>query len=199
MPLRPVRRPRFEIWIPREIRGTSFYSGTTNQPLKYKKCNTQSFPVVCDSPSPGTSWRNRENPAPLRAHISATIGTETAATLVKVRPMQRCAFSELTQQTPKEISFQPRFAPSARKKSFGSGSPVFAVYKARSEQPFFVVWGPWTVPGLECKKSPGPYALFSLMKSPSKMQSTSAAFLCKCGGMNAPGSIRISIIDGPSA
>src|SRR5215475_2613490 len=32
------------------------------------KCDTQSFPVVCDSPSPGTSWRNRENPAPLRAH-----------------------------------------------------------------------------------------------------------------------------------
>src|SRR5207237_10790945 len=50
----------------------------------YKKCNTQSFPLVCDSPSPGTSWRNRENPAPLRAHVSATIGTETVATLVKV-------------------------------------------------------------------------------------------------------------------
>src|SRR5262249_14903615 len=49
-----------------------------------QKCNTQSFPVVCDSPSPGTSWRNRENPAPLRAHVSATIGTETVATLVKV-------------------------------------------------------------------------------------------------------------------
>src|SRR5215469_6038555 len=57
--------------------------------------------------------------------------------------------------------FQLRFAASARKKSFGSASPVFAVYKARSEQPFFVVWGPWTVPGLECKKSPEPYALFS--------------------------------------
>src|SRR5215472_1701607 len=57
-----------------------------------KKCNTQSFPVVCDSPSPGTSWRNRENPAPLRAHASATIGTETVATLVKVRRMQLCAF-----------------------------------------------------------------------------------------------------------
>src|SRR5215472_7397100 len=49
-----------------------------------KKCNTQSFPVVCDSPSPGTSWRNRETPAPLHAHFSVTIGTETAATLVKV-------------------------------------------------------------------------------------------------------------------
>src|SRR5260370_41639254 len=60
----------------------------------YKKCHTQSFPVVCDSPSPGTSWRNRENPAPLRAHVSATIGTETVATLVKVRRMQLCAFSE---------------------------------------------------------------------------------------------------------
>jgi len=36
-----------------------------------KKCTTQSFPVVCDSPSPGTSWRNRENPAPRRAHVSA--------------------------------------------------------------------------------------------------------------------------------
>src|SRR5215475_9562846 len=57
------------------------------------KCNTQSFPVVCDSPSPGTSWRNRENPAPLRAHVSATIGTEAVAILVKVRPMQLCAFS----------------------------------------------------------------------------------------------------------
>ena len=65
--------------------------------------------------------------------------------------------------------FQPRFAASARKKSFGSASPAFAVYKARSEQPFFVVWGPWTVLGLECKKSPELYALFSLMKSPSKM------------------------------
>jgi hypothetical protein len=50
--------------------------------------------------------------------------------------------------------FQLRFAASARKKSLGSASPVFAVYKARSEQPFFVVWGPWTVPGLQCKKSP---------------------------------------------
>src|SRR5215472_12955509 len=49
-----------------------------------KKCNTQSFPVVCDSPSPGTSWRNRENPAPLRAHVSATIGTEAVANLIKV-------------------------------------------------------------------------------------------------------------------
>src|SRR5215469_12443051 len=95
--------------------------------------------------------------------------------------------------------FQLRFAASARKKSFGSASPVFAVYKARSEQPFFVVWGPWMVPGLECKKSPEPYVLFSLVKSPSKTQSTSAAFLCKCAGMNAPGSIRICIIDGPSA
>src|SRR6516165_7898572 len=66
------------------------------------------------------------------------------------------------------VQFQLRFAASARKKSFGSASPVLAVYKARSEQPFFVVWGPWTVPGLECKKSPEPYALFSLIKSPSK-------------------------------
>src|SRR5207244_5211151 len=65
----------------------------------YKKCNTQSFPVVCDSPSPGTSWRNRENPAPLRAHVSATIGTETVATLVKVRRMQLCAFSECGRET----------------------------------------------------------------------------------------------------
>src|SRR6516164_7010950 len=48
--------------------------------------------------------------------------------------------------------FQVRFAASARKKSVGSASPVFAVYKARSEQPLFVVWGPWMVPGLECKK-----------------------------------------------
>jgi hypothetical protein len=53
-----------------------------------RTCNTQSFPVVCDSPSPGTSWRNRENPAPLRAHASATIGTETVANLVKVRRLQ---------------------------------------------------------------------------------------------------------------
>src|SRR6266480_649435 len=52
--------------------------------------NTQSFPVVCDSPSPGTSWRNRENPAPLRAHVSATIGTETVATLVKVPRKEYC-------------------------------------------------------------------------------------------------------------
>src|SRR5207237_5443911 len=64
--------------------------------LHLRTCNTQSFPVVCDSPSPGTSWRNRENPAPLRAHVSATIGTETVATLVKVRRMRLCAFSELT-------------------------------------------------------------------------------------------------------
>src|SRR5260370_844717 len=56
----------------------------------YKKCNTQSFPVVCDSPSPGTSWRNRENPAPLRAHVSAAIGTETVATLVKVPRKEYC-------------------------------------------------------------------------------------------------------------
>src|SRR6266436_4036768 len=56
----------------------------------YKKCNTQSFPVVCDSPSPGTSWRNRENPAPLRAHVSATIGTETVVTLVKVPRKEYC-------------------------------------------------------------------------------------------------------------
>src|SRR5207302_4868559 len=55
-------------------------------------CNTQTFPVVCDSPPPGISWRNREKPAPLRAHASATIGTETVATLVKVRRMQLCAF-----------------------------------------------------------------------------------------------------------
>ena len=60
--------------------------------LQDSRCNTQSFQVVCDSPSPGTSWRNRENPAPLRAHASATIGTETVATLVKVRRMQLCAF-----------------------------------------------------------------------------------------------------------
>src|SRR5437667_1138419 len=52
---------------------------------------TQSFPVVCDSPSPGTSRRNRENPAPLRAHASTTIGTENVPTLVKVRRMQLCA------------------------------------------------------------------------------------------------------------
>jgi hypothetical protein len=32
-----------------------------------RKCNTQSFPVVGDSPSPG-SWRNRKIPVPLRAH-----------------------------------------------------------------------------------------------------------------------------------
>src|SRR6266446_816954 len=50
----------------------------------HKKCNTQSFPVVCDSPSPGTSWRNRENPAPLRAHVLATIGKETVAILPKL-------------------------------------------------------------------------------------------------------------------
>ena len=60
--------------------------------LHLRTCNTQSFPVVCDSPSPGTSWRNRENPAPLRAHASATIGTETVATLAKVRRMQLRAF-----------------------------------------------------------------------------------------------------------
>jgi len=29
-----MRRSRLEIWIPREIWGTSFYSGTTNQSLK---------------------------------------------------------------------------------------------------------------------------------------------------------------------
>src|SRR5215475_3021051 len=56
------------------------------------KCNTQSFLAVCDSPSPGTSWRNRENPAPLRAHASATIGTETVTILGKVKRMQLCAF-----------------------------------------------------------------------------------------------------------
>src|SRR5215472_4579357 len=44
-----------------------------------KKSNTQGSPVVCDSPSPGTSWRNRENPAPLRVHVSATIRRQTAA------------------------------------------------------------------------------------------------------------------------
>ena len=65
---------------------------SSNSVLHLRACNTQSFPVVCDSPSPGTSWRNRENPAPLRAHASATIGTETVATLVKVRRMQLCAF-----------------------------------------------------------------------------------------------------------
>src|SRR5437667_12602848 len=39
------------------------------------------------------------NPAPLRAHVSATIGTETVATLVKVRRMQLCAFSECGRET----------------------------------------------------------------------------------------------------
>src|SRR5438270_4885188 len=70
----------------------------------YKKCNTQSFPVVCDSPSPGTSWRNRENPAPPRVHVSATIGTEIVATLVKVRRVQLCSFSELTFPNSKELA-----------------------------------------------------------------------------------------------
>src|SRR5580765_934695 len=34
MPCLQIRRSRFEIWIAREIWGTSFYSGTTNQRLK---------------------------------------------------------------------------------------------------------------------------------------------------------------------
>ena len=72
---------------------------TRDVKLIYRQCNTQSFPVVCDSPSPGTSWRNRENPAPLRVHVSATIGTETVATLVKVRRMRLCAFSEVGRGT----------------------------------------------------------------------------------------------------
>lgn len=32
------------------------------------KCDAQSSSAGCDSPSPRTSWRNRENPAPLRVH-----------------------------------------------------------------------------------------------------------------------------------
>src|SRR5215469_15272716 len=63
------------------------------------KCNTQSFPVVCDSPSPGTSWRNRENPAPLRAHVSATIGTGTVTNPHQVKRMKLCAFSEFGRET----------------------------------------------------------------------------------------------------
>src|SRR5262249_3784527 len=51
------------------IRGT----WSPDSRFSYEKCDTQSFPVVCDSPSPGTSWRNRENPAPLRAHVYVSI------------------------------------------------------------------------------------------------------------------------------
>src|SRR5690348_9786367 len=56
------------------------------------KCNTQSFPVVCDSPSPGTSWRNRENPAPLRACLCHD-WNGNRGNPVKVRRMRLCAFS----------------------------------------------------------------------------------------------------------
>src|ERR1043166_8114138 len=47
--------------------------------LFVKEMLQQSSPVVCDSPSPGTSWRNRENPATLRAHVLATMGAEIVA------------------------------------------------------------------------------------------------------------------------
>src|SRR5205807_6605126 len=77
----------------------------------YKKCNTQSFPVVCDSPSPGTSWRNRENPAPLRAHVSATIGTEPWQPSSKLdgcsfaRFCVYCAVQKLMHQRPDPLHF----------------------------------------------------------------------------------------------
>src|SRR5713101_1725156 len=70
-----------------------------------KEMQTQSFPVVCDSPSPGTSWRNRENPAPLRAHVSATIGTDTVATLVKVRRALHCSRPKLVNGSENRHSF----------------------------------------------------------------------------------------------
>jgi hypothetical protein len=46
-------------------------SGTLG--LLSSNANTQGSSVVCDSPSPRISWRNRENPAPLRLHALATV------------------------------------------------------------------------------------------------------------------------------
>jgi hypothetical protein len=43
------------------------------------QCYTQSSRAGCDSPSPGTSWRNRENPAPLRVHVLAPVKMRTVA------------------------------------------------------------------------------------------------------------------------
>jgi hypothetical protein len=105
------------------LRNAQEPSGSPNAPL-YKKCNTQSFPVVCDSPSPGTSWRNRENPAPLRAHVSATIGREPVATLVKVRRMRLCAFSELGREThASTIQFDPLLLPTRNGPCRKDGAP----------------------------------------------------------------------------
>ena len=42
------------------------------------RCNTQGSPAVCDSPSPGTSWRNRESPAPLRVRAFTLVQPQRA-------------------------------------------------------------------------------------------------------------------------
>src|SRR5580698_11383983 len=38
---------------------------------EFLETHTQGSLAVCDSPSPRTSWRNRENPAPLHVCISS--------------------------------------------------------------------------------------------------------------------------------
>src|SRR6185437_424734 len=67
----------------------------------------------------------------------------------------------------------------------------------RTEQPVFVVWGPWAPFGLILNSVPFGYEVPSFMKSPSRTYDVSVVCSCRCLGISLPGSILSMAAAGP--